>query len=93
MTPAEQSAYDSYVPWLTHLTQACMAINALPLDELLTANVRMALVGAHVGPDHTEAVNTVSLQRQRLLIEKAIEFRNALRAPGPADPAGPPPTA
>lgn len=78
MTPDVRAVYDNYPVWFTHLTAACGAVAQLPLDEMLAANTRMALVGAYIGPGQTEAVSAETAEWHRQVIQHAVTFRDAI---------------
>jgi hypothetical protein len=81
MTPEQRSAYDGYIVWMTHLVGIVDAVKAIPLDELVAANMRMTLVGGRVDAEGVEAADPVALERQLRLVEHAIVFRDAVMAP------------
>lgn len=82
MTPETQAVYSNYTTWFEHLLQACQAICALPLEDMLSANIRMTLAGTYLGEQGREQVNPVGAARQRALIERTITFRDAFIPPG-----------
>jgi hypothetical protein len=78
VTPEELNVYDNYPEWFGHLTNLCTAAQALPLEHMLAANLRITATGAMIGPGHSERVTTDVMLRQRALIEKAMAFRDSL---------------
>jgi hypothetical protein len=78
--PEELAVYDNYSVWFAHLLDVCSAVKALPLDGMLSANCRITLTGALIGPDKSEPADPVAMDRQRRLIESAIRFRDELVA-------------
>jgi hypothetical protein len=78
VTPEEQSAYHNYPAYFAMLLRMAEGLVAMPLDELLSANIRAALTGTFMGPNGPEIVDVDKMAAQRRLIERFIAMRDDL---------------